>query len=175
MDDSFFQQISVSSQYLVHNVKGIYLCQFFLLPHVLMQIAVRTVLENQVIKIRRLDDFMQPQHVLMDQSAVDLNFRLQHLQARPSELLQLDHLYRIAMVDPLYLHSFVHPTTVTLAQLILGRVLINANPDLCFLERVQLLQAFLLGVVARGGGLEFIVVAGDLSTVVAHCHYNSIR
>lgn len=117
---------------------------------------------------------MQSKHVLMNQPTVYLNLRLQHLQTRPSELLQLDHLYRIAMVQSLYLHSLVHSTTVALAQLILGRVLVNANPDLSFLEGVQLLKSFLLGVVARGGGLEFVVVAGDLSTVVAHCHYNSI-
>lgn len=78
MHDVLGSQVVVALQDLPHNFNGIRLGQLFLLPNVLMQISMGTILQHEVVKVWGLDDLKQPHHILMDELSVDLNFGLEN-------------------------------------------------------------------------------------------------
>lgn len=106
----------------------------------------------------------------MDQIAVDLYFSLQHLQVGASELLEFDDLDSVALVQLFDFHALVDLAGVSLAEFVLGGVLVDAHFDLGVLEGVELLQPLLLREVP-GQRLELVVGTLHLLTEVSHRLY----
>ena len=80
MHDVLPAEIVVPLQHLGYYLGGVALGQLLPLLDVLVQAAVRAVLEDQVVEVRRLDDLVQPEDVVVHQVPVDLDLSLQHLE-----------------------------------------------------------------------------------------------
>ena len=104
-----------------------------------MQVAVRAILKDEVIKIGCFDDLIQSEYVLMDQISVNLDFSFQHFQIGPSKFFQFYHFYGVSFMYLLNLDSLVNLAAVSLSKLILCRIFIYSNFDFSIFERVKLL------------------------------------
>lgn len=120
MDDALLVEIATAGQYLVHDLQRVVLCEFLLLLDVLMQIAMRAVLHDDVKEVRGLDDFVQSHYILVHQTSMDLDFCLQHLQVGASELFELNDLDGVPLVYFLYFYSLVDLAGEALAEIIIS-------------------------------------------------------
>jgi len=129
---------------------------------------MRTVLEHQIIIVRCFDNLIQSKYVLVDQLSVYLYLCLQHLKVGTSEFFKLNHFYGVPFVNTLDLYAFIDDAGEAFAQFVLSVVLVYSHFDLALLESMQLLQSFLLSIVARRCGLILEIGRGNSSTVIAH-------
>ena len=169
MYNSLLHQIAHPWQDLVHDLNGVILAKFLFLADVLMQVAMRTIFQNNIVKIWGFDDFEQPDYVFVYQTFVDLNFSLKHLQVGASELFKLNYFNGVTLVFIFDFNCFVNFTWKALSQLVISGIFINTHFGLVLLESVQLLQALLLGEVS-GQWLVFVVAALDFSAKSSHTH-----
>ena len=148
MNNSLLHQIPTPSKYLLHDFNRILLSQLFLLFYVFMQVPMRTVFQDDIIKIGCLDNLVQSDNILMHQVFMNLNLGLQHLQIGSSKFFQFYHLYCVSLMCPLNFNSLVYLARISLSQIIISGIFINADFDLMILQSIEFLHSFFLSIIS---------------------------
>ena len=170
MNNPLLHQIPTTCKDLLHNFNRILLSQFFLLFYVFMQVAMRTVFQDDIIKICSFDNLVQSHYIFMHQIFMNLDLSLQHLQIRSSKFFQLYHLDRISLMSSLNFHSLIYLTRVSLSQIIISGIFIDPDLDLMILQSIQLLHPFFLSIISWQR-LKLIEISLSVSAKSPHLNY----